>query len=173
MTETTASACNMTLDFSNESEVSQWRTVLDGVMGGRSSGVRFAEDNHMVFQGTINTNGGGFSSIRRSMSSGDMAGADSLRLRVKQDDRDYKLTFRTSERFRGRSVSYQLAIPSTRSGEWEEVKIHLENFSTSVFGRSVSAAPFDASDVREMGIILADGIDSDFRLEVAEIACAS
>lgn len=171
MTASDSVSCHMTLDFSDESEISQWRTVLDGVMGGRSSGARFAEDNHMVFRGVINTNGGGFSSIRRSMSAGDMSGAESLRLKLRQDERDYRLTFRTSERFRGRSVSYQLVIPSNGSGEWENVDIPLTKFRTSIFGRSVPAAPFDASDVWEMGIILADGVDGEFRLEIAQVDC--
>ena len=171
MTDEKSHSCTLALDFSKDTEISQWWTLLDGVMGGRSSGVRFAEDNHMVFQGRLNTNGGGFSSIRRSLKPGDMAGAQTLRLRVKQDDRDYKLTFRTSERFRGRSVSYQRAIPSSRSGDWEDITIPLENFTTSIFGRYVPAAELDPTDIREMGIMLADGIDGDFRLEVAEIVC--
>jgi len=161
----------MQLSMSDTSEVSNWRIVLDGVMGGRSSGNRFAQDGHMVFKGVINTNGGGFSSIRRPMARGDMDGADSLRLRVRQDGRAYRLTFRTNARFRGRSVSYQLAIPQTPAGDWAEVTIPLENFRTSIFGYEVTAAPFDAAKVREMGIILADGIDGPFEIQIAEIGC--
>ena len=174
--ETAASAtspCGMTLDFSEETEVSQWRTVLDGVMGGRSSGARYAEDDHMVFRGVINTNGGGFSSIRRSMVPGQMAGAENLRLRVKSDGRAYKLSFRTSENRYRRPVSYQIPIPQTPPGEWTTITAPLRDFNTTIFGRRVKADPFDASDVREMGIILADGIDGPFRIEVAELGCAA
>lgn len=47
---------------------SAWRVVVDGVMGGRSTGnVDFTGDA-MVFSGNINLNGGGFSSVRRSYS---------------------------------------------------------------------------------------------------------
>jgi len=93
--------------MADNTEISQWRTVLDGVMGGRSTGNRFAQDGHMTFKGSINTNGGGFSSIRRPMSRGDMERAEALKLKIKQDGRGYRLTFRTSARFRGRSISYQ------------------------------------------------------------------
>jgi len=157
--------------MADNTEISQWRTVLDGVMGGRSTGNRFAQDGHMTFKGSINTNGGGFSSIRRPMSRGDMERAEALKLKIKQDGRGYRLTFRTSARFRGRSISYQRPIPQTPSGEWSEVTIPLSNFRTSVFGYEVPAPSFAANDVREMGVILADGIDGPFQIDIAEISC--
>lgn len=163
----------MKLSMADNTEISQWRTVLDGVMGGRSTGNRFAQDGHMTFKGSINTNGGGFSSIRRQVSRGDMEGADALKLRVKQDGRSYRLTFRTSARFRGRPISYQRPIPQTPSGEWAEVTIPLSNFRTSIFGYEVPAPSFAANDVREMGVIIADGIDGPFQIDIAEISCVS
>jgi len=163
----------MTLSMADNKESSQWRIVLDGVMGGRSTGNRFAQDGHMTFKGRINTNGGGFSSIRRPMTRGDMEGARALKLKVKQDGRSYRLTFRTSARFRGRSISYQRPIPQTPLNEWTEVTIPLSNFRTSVFGYEVPAPPFLAKDVREMGIILADGIDGPFQIDISEISCVS
>eukprot|EP00929_Paragymnodinium_shiwhaense_P112885 TRINITY_DN81144_c0_g1_i1.p1 TRINITY_DN81144_c0_g1~~TRINITY_DN81144_c0_g1_i1.p1 ORF type:complete len:469 (+),score=44.23 TRINITY_DN81144_c0_g1_i1:71-1477(+) len=51
----------------------QWRVQVDGVMGGRSSGGMTFEDGALVFSGTINLNGGGFSSIRRSMPTQDVS----------------------------------------------------------------------------------------------------
>ncbi len=165
--------CMMNLSMSDEGEISQWRTVLDGVMGGRSTGNRFAQDGHMTFKGRINTNGGGFSSIRRSMSHSGMKGAEALKLRVKQDGRSYRLTFRTSTQYRGRSISYQLPIPQTPVNKWAEVTVPLSNFRTSVFGYEVPAPPFAADDVREMGFILADGIDGLFQIDIAEISCVN
>lgn len=161
----------MQIEFSDPDTIALWQIVNDGVMGGLSQGTRFAEDDHMVFRGVINTNGGGFSSLRRRMSAGDLAGTAGLRLKVRSDGRDYKLTFRTSERWRGRSVSYQASIPTTTPGQWSEVTVPFSDMRTSIFGRSVRAAPFDPSDVREMGIILADGIDGAFKLDVQRLSC--
>jgi hypothetical protein len=165
--------CAMNIDFSNSDAVSPWQIVNDGVMGGLSQGTRFAEDAHVVFRGVINTNGGGFSSLRRRMSPGDLSGATGIALRVRADGRDYKMTFRTSERWRGRSVSYQASIPNTTSGEWADVRVPFADMQTSVFGRTVRAAPFDPSDVREMGIILADGIDGPFHLDIQRLSCVT
>lgn len=163
----------MRMDFSDPDTVAPWQIVNDGVMGGLSQGTRFAEDDHIVFRGVINTNGGGFSSLRRRMSAGDLADTTALRLNLRSDGRDYKLTFRTSERWRGRSVSYQASIPATSPGEWAEVTVPFSGMRTSIFGRTVRAAPFDPSDVREMGIILADGIDGPFKLDVRRLSCVA
>lgn len=177
-TETTVTntPCDFALDMSDPAAVERFRVVLDGVMGGKSTGTRYFEsgegqDGHMVFRGAINTDGGGFSSMRMEVEQGRLSGARALRLRLRPDGRAYQLRFRTSERFRGRSVSYGVAIPATPPGEWAEVEVPLEDFTTTIFGRTVPAAPFEAADVRELGIILADGVDGPFRLEVARVEC--
>ena len=170
--QTSNQGCNMRLNMSDTSEVSQWQTVLDGVMGGRSTGAHFAETGHMTFRGRINTNGGGFSSLRRAVPSGAMTGAKSVQLRIRQDTRTYKMTFRTNERIWGRPVSYQLNIPKTEAGVWTDVTLPLAGFRTSIFGREVQAAKFDPAQVREIGIIIADGIDGPFQIDVAAIACS-
>lgn len=166
-------SCAMQLDLSNPAEIKNWRVLLDGVMGGRSTGTRFAEDGAMTFKGSINTNGGGFSSLRRPMKPGALKDVESLNMRVKTDGRAYKLTFRTDATHWGRSVSYQLSIPQTAKDEWAEVTLPLTKFRTSVFGRNIRAAPFDAEQVREMGIILADGIDGPFELNLKSVRCNS
>lgn len=163
----------MKIDFSDPEAASPWQIVNDGVMGGLSQGTRYAEDDHMVFRGVINTNGGGFSSLRRPMSPGDLNGATGIALNVRTDGRDYKLTFRTSERWRGRSVSYQASIPITTPGEWADATVSFADMRTSIFGRTVRAAPFDPSDVREMGIILADGVDGAFQLDMQSLTCVT
>jgi len=50
-----------------------WRVQVDGVMGGRSTGALRFQDGTLVFTGTINLVGGGFSSIRRSMTTLDLS----------------------------------------------------------------------------------------------------
>lgn len=147
-----------------------WWVVNDGVMGGRSLGDIERQQDGMVFKGSINTNGGGFSSIRREVPRGALAGVTAMRLRVVGDGRAYRLTFRTSARRFGRPISYQAAIPPIDGGG--VVDVPLLAMRSSIFGRDVAAPAFDPSDVRELGIILADGTDGAFRLVVQEIeAC--
>jgi len=163
--------CESRFDFASQTEVENWFPILDGVMGGRSTGARFSENEHMTFKGMINTNGGGFSSLRRALSRRELKGAHSLNLSLRQDGRAYRMTFRTNERFLGRPVSYQLSIPQSSSGVWQDIKLPLKGFRTSVFGREVPAAPFDPAEVREIGFIIADGIDGPFELNIRTIQC--
>lgn len=168
----------MMMTFNSPQAVAPWRAVNDGVMGGLSSGgpdfdAQAGDAGALVFAGTINTNGGGFSSIRYPMTPGTLSGAEGMRLRVKSDGRAYRLTFRTSQRWRGRSVSWQIPIPRTEPGTWTEVIAPFDQAEASIFGRRVNAGTFNPTDVREMGIILADGKDGPFRLEVAGVDKAS
>lgn len=50
-------------DFPESLATLEWRVVNDDVMGGRSEGGFRLEKQWLVFEGTTNTRGGGFSSI--------------------------------------------------------------------------------------------------------------
>ncbi len=158
------------ISFELPAEARAWRTVNDGVMGGRSLGGSAVEEGKLVFTGSINTRGGGFSSVRREMEPGVLEGAQAFVLSVKPDGRAYKLIARTNARFRGRYVSYQAAIPMSPEGEWSSVRIAFKDFIPSVFGRVVPASEFSPLEVTELGFIIADGIDGDFALSVSSIS---
>lgn len=167
----TKAGCSVAQDFSQAGEMDDWFTVLDGVMGGKSSGQMMSGADHMMFKGEINTDGGGFSSIRRRLQPGALGDAQALSLKIRSDGRAYSLSFRTDQRYRGRPVSFQKKIPQVSGGEWQTVDVPLSDFRTSVFGRDVPVDAFNADAVQEIGIIIADGIDGPFQLEIAEIAC--
>lgn len=161
----------MQMTFETQQPEARWRAINDGVMGGRSSGGPSFEDGRMVFSGEINTNGGGFSSVRAPLQTGVLSDADGIKLRVKSDGRAYKITLRTNARMGWREVSFQGEIPKTPIGEWAEVMVPFDALEASVFGRPVRAW-FDRETVQTVGIILADGVDGPFSLEVEWIkAC--
>jgi hypothetical protein len=165
-----AEACPLNIKMESVETVSMWRSVNDGVMGGLSSGgPRFAKD-HMVFKGVINTDGGGFSSIRARVAPNAFADMDGLKLRVKSDGRIYKATFRTDARRGWREVSFQAPLPVKSAGEWEDVFVPFSDLTASVFGRPVRGAQFDPLKIQSVGIILADGQDGPFQLGVSEMA---
>jgi len=162
----------MDIRFENVADQTSWRAVNDGVMGGRSSGGPEFENGVMIFRGVINTNGGGFSSIRFSLTEGAVGEADGLKMMVKSDGRSYKFTMRTDETYRRRPISFQMKIPTTPPGEWSEVMVSFQDAEASIFGRPLSGARFVPYLAWEMGFILADGKDGPFRLEVKRIqAC--
>lgn len=161
------------ISFQSPDEARAWRTVNDNVMGGRSQGGSVIEDGQLVFAGVINTNGGGFSSVRREMQPGALEGTQGLVLSVKSDGRGYRLIAQTSARFRGRYVSYQAPIPVTPKGEWTAVRVAFSDFVPSVFGRTVPASVFSPEELTELGFIIADDVDGGFALSVRSVSIES
>jgi hypothetical protein len=139
-------------------------------MGGRSLGGGVVEKGQLVFTGSINTNGGGFSSVRREMEPGALEGTGAFILSIRSDGRGYKLTARTNTRFRGRYVSYQAAIPVSPEGQWSNVRVAFSDFVPSVFGNIVPVSEISPAEVNEIGFIIADGVDGDFALNVKSIS---
>lgn len=158
------------ISFQSPEEASAWRTVNDDVMGGRSLGGSVVEAGKLLFTGVINTNGGGFSSVRREMQPGALDEARTIILSVKSDGRAYRLIAQTDARFRGRYVSYQAPIPTSPVGEWSDVRIAFSDFVPSVLGRIVPASEFSPAKVTQLGFIIADDVDGDFALSVRSIS---
>ncbi|WP_265587135.1 CIA30 family protein [Sphingomicrobium arenosum] len=160
-----AGECRTIADFSDPVERARWEVVNDGVMGGLSRGRLSDGDGVMTFSGEIVTDGGGFSSIRRALSPSDLAGADRVVVQMRGDGRAYELTLRSDQRWRGRRVAWRGAI---EAGE----AVPFDALSPSLFGQALGGAAFDAASAHSIGIILADGRDGSFRLELeAILAC--
>lgn len=159
-------ACPVNITFETPDDTQAWQAVNDGVMGGRSRGGPSFEAGVMRFAGDIDTNGGGFSSVRAYVEPGWLLGTSGVRLRVRTDRRQYQLTLRSDARYRGRRVAFRADIPSSPSGEWAEVTVPFSALSPSLFGRSLRGPIFDPQQAHSIGIILADGRDGPFKIEI-------
>jgi hypothetical protein len=148
--------------------------VNDGVMGGLSAGsASIVSDGVLKFEGEINTNGGGFSSVRVAFDPGVLADTTSLRMRARNlDGRTYEVIVDDVQPGRDRRISHFGIIPLTGSGEWETVEIPFGSLDPRVFGRAIESPPVAPGLIGGIGIILSDGIDGPFELEVSTIdAC--
>ncbi len=161
----------MQIKMNTAAAVDDWAVVNDGVMGGLSKGYVALQQDHMAFTGNVNTNGGGFTSIRLRTDPKWLANEEGVRLTVRPDDRGYSITFRTGQSWRGRNISWQTDLPDLPAGEWSEVMVPFSALRPTVFGRDVRGGEFDRSDIRQMGLIIADGVDGPFRLDVAAVEC--
>ncbi|NQX96136.1 MAG: CIA30 family protein [Erythrobacter sp.] len=157
--------CRPFIDFSSTEEFSRWRVVNDGVMGGLSSGAMRFEDGRVTYAGAINTNGGGFSSIRRPVARGTLAKAVALRVTHESDGRAYKLSLRSSARYRGRPISFQAPI----AAQSDTAIVRFDDLRASFRGYSMGNVPFDRAAVDEIGLILADGRDGPFEMSMQTI----
>lgn len=153
-------------DFSAASEIENWRIVLDGVMGGRSTGQLVQQQDVLLFTGeTSLENNGGFSSIRAPVPAGSLAGYDALRIRVKGDGRTWILGVR------GRSAmgadSYWSRF-ETSAGEWQTVTVPITEMVRQYFGTPIPGR-LQPSGVRGVEFYIYDKQAGPFRLEVDKI----
>ena len=64
------------------------------------------------------------------------------------------------------AFSYRATVP-TKKGEWLEVKVPLDQFEATSFGRPVlNAGPVNPTEVNALGFLLGDKKAGPFKLEV-------
>lgn len=167
-----AETCTTLIDHSDIDRGNPWVTVNDGVMGGLSDGGSSIGAGILSFAGVTNTNGGGFSSIRLPIPRGAMSGASYLKVEMKRDARDYSLTLRTNVRSYGRRIAFRAPITGAPNGTWGEGELSFDDLKASIWGRPVRNAVFDPAEVVEIGLIIYDGKDGPFEMQLKRIqAC--
>lgn len=126
-------------------------------MGGQSQSDHVVEEDHLHFKGTINTNGGGFASIRSKLPMDLSTTAKGMKLRIQGDGKTYKLflTDGSSGGPMSRNPSWQIDIPT--NGEWQDVEIPFDKLLPSFGPRTpsdVSQYRFVPQEMKEVGLML-------------------
>ncbi len=143
----------------------QWQTVNDGVMGGVSDGqFRITDRKTMEFFGTLSLeNNGGFTSVRSRPKPLGLKTGDTIVARVRGDGREYTLNLYVPRR--RVAFSYRSNF-KTKRGEWIEVRVPLDRFEATSFGRVVTGEALTPSEVNSLGILLGDKQAGPFQLEM-------
>jgi hypothetical protein len=153
-------------DFPESVQQLPWDAVNDGVMGGRSEGGFRLRERSLLFTGTTNTDGGGFSSIRSRAQRFDLGTYDGIRLRVRGDGRTYIFRLTTWDSRSGRYRPSYWAEFETRGEGWEEVEVPFSRFQPRWRGRWLEGPALNPGAVDSLGLMIYDGEDGPFRLEV-------
>ena len=153
-------------NFDSDVANQRWLVVNDNVMGGRSQGGLLFDNEIMIFEGDLNTNGGGFASLRLPFDAGALTPFDSVEVRARPDGRAYTVTFDDGPSSRKRQVSHRSTITFDSPGEWQVVSVPFDDLSAAAFGRPIENLPFRKDLANRMGLMISDGIDGPFRLEV-------
>lgn len=150
-------------DFTPDSDISDWRTVDDTVMGGVSDGnFKVNEEGHGVYSGTVSlANNGGFSSLRYRMPSIRIEGSTKAVLRIKGDGKNYQFRTKTDDNDR-----YSYVSSFETSGEWEEVEIELHKMKPQWRGRRLDMEDYPAEMLSELAILIGNKRAEDFQLEL-------
>ena len=162
----------MVTDFSPNSAELGWYVQNDNVMGGRSEGGFKQGENELIFAGSTNTNGGGFSSIRTQPFMLDLSSHDGIQLHIKGDGRRYTWQLQTNALWRGRRISYWAEFDTT-DGEWSTINIPFETFYPQFRGYKLDGPELDAEQITEMGLYIYDKKDGPFELHIENIQAYS
>jgi hypothetical protein len=155
-------------DFASEETNLGWFVVNDNVMGGRSEGGFSVEQGELLFSGTTNTRGGGFSSIRTSAMQLDLSAYGGVRLRVKGDGRRYTWRLTTNARWWGRQISYWADF-ETEDGAWSTVDIPFSRFVPQFRGARLDGPELDPGQITSMGLMIYDKQDGPFELRLDSV----
>ncbi|MEO0651928.1 MAG: CIA30 family protein [Planctomycetota bacterium] len=153
------------IDATAEGAATQWFGVHDSVMGGVSRGAVREGERGVQFAGQMSLeNNGGFASFRTRVDGAMTADADGLRLRVRGDGQNWKLSLRG-----GSELSWQAPF-ATAAGGWTTIDLPFSALVPSFRGRFIADAPtFDPATLGEVGLVIADGQAGEFMLELDSI----
>ena len=144
----------------------RWSVVNDDVMGGRSHGGLSFDAGILIFEGEIDTNGGGFSSLRLPLEPQTLSPYDRIELRARPDDRAYIVTFDDDLASGNRRVSHRAPIEFPAPGQWQTISVSFDELSAAIFGRPIDDLPFRKHLATRMGLLISDAVDGPFRLEI-------
>ena len=156
-------------DFTESDAAKQWQAVNDGVMGGVSEGkFKVTEAKTMEFFGTLSlANNGGFASVRSKAKKLDLEKGDTLVVKIRGDGREYTLNLYPN---RSRTAFSYRATVQTKKDEWIEVKVSLDEFEATSFGRVVrEAGAVKPEEITSVGFLLGDKKAGPFKMEIESI----
>ncbi len=168
-TDTPNNACMPIASFSAESYHPGWLVINDGVMGGMSRS-KFTLDpgGFAVFEGSVSVeNGGGFTMAKKALDKLSVQSYSKIVLNIKGDGRRYQLRVKSN---RGQMHSYVCRFPT--SGEWEEISIPFEDLCPAFRGRKLDLPCYPGDTLEEIGILIGNRCQEDFRLLLKEIRLA-
>jgi len=116
-------------------------------------------------------NNGGFASVRTKAKKLGLEKGDTLIARVRGDGREYSMNLYLNKPLI--AFSYRAAV-QTKKNEWIEVKLPLDKFEATSFGRPVKdAGAVKPEEINALGFMLGDKKAGPFKVEVEWIKVQS
>lgn len=149
--------------FSDASSSTDWVIVNDIVMGGKSSGKFYInQEKKGVFEGYVSLeNNGGFSSLRYRLKKGSVKKHSMLVLKVKGDGKKYQ--FRIKEKL---ADYYSYATYFTTLSCWQTIKIPLKEMYPTFRGNRLNMANYHGDTIEEIAFLIGNKKAEEFKLEI-------
>ena len=153
-------------DFTQQSDLDQWRPINDTVMGGISdSRMEMADTSVLRFTGTVSLeNNGGFASLQSRPSQYDLTGFLGIALRIKGDGKRYKFSLKTNANLD--SARHEAAF-STEKGLWQTVTIPFSTLKPTYRGTLLTnEPPLERAKIKSFSLLISDKQEGTFMLEI-------
>ena len=189
-----ADDCSVLFDFSNAADRAAWRVQNDTVMGGNSEGEMDAAGGALVFEGRLVTAGGGFVQVNADLPEGALQNVREVRVTGRSEGRPWRLRMETDQRVPAREmrggeegeapigesgpdqdgprVAFSVPLEGLGTDEAKTATADLSDPEASSRGRPVPGATWAPGKAVNVALILSDGEDAPYRLEITKIeAC--
>ncbi len=153
-------------DFDTQRDISNWRTIDDIVMGGRSNGnFKLNAAGHGIFNGEVSLeNNGGFSSLRYRFSKKIVKGYTKVVLTIKGDGKNYQ--------FRTKSSGYDrhsYVAKFTTTGKWETIEVLFGDMYPAFRGYQLDIPNYPAETLEEIAFLIGNKKAENFELVINSI----
>ena len=154
------------IDFGNSSDSQKWTTVVDGVMGGKSTSDLMELDNSILFSGEISLeNNGGFASLRGVRNYKNLSNYSTVEIKYRSVGQDFALRLLKHEVF---YLPYFKHGFETTNWDWKTTSIPLELFSeyrlSDKTGNSITSD--ELQKINRLGIIVSNKVEGQFKIEI-------
>ncbi|HEA29586.1 MAG TPA: CIA30 family protein [Leeuwenhoekiella sp.] len=154
------------IDFSENSTISQWKVVNDGVMGGLSKGDFYLDESgNGVFEGKISLeNNGGFSSVQYAFEQLQINDFSQFVIRVKGDGKPYQFRVKST-------VSDKHSYISTfkTTGEWQTITIAMSSMIPQFRGEKLPMTNYAGDTLEQVTFLFGNKKEETFKLEIDTI----
>lgn len=153
-------------NFSSDASIDNWQIVNDGVMGGLSnSSIQLTKEGHGKFTGHVSLeNNGGFASVRLPCNVEVENHEQEIVLKVKGDGKTYQCRLKGS-----RSQSESYVHEFTTTGDWQTIKLKLEDFYPQYRGRKLDRPNFNFDSIKLFGFLIANKREEEFKLLIDSV----
>jgi hypothetical protein len=153
-------------DFTSKSDLSNWKVVNDGVMGGESKSQFYLNDKgHGTFEGEISLeNNGGFCSVKYNCNPVSLTLNKFFVIRLKGDNRQYQFRVKSN-----RNDAHSYVFPFKTSGEWQTITIPIEELYPAFRGQNLSIPHYDGSNLEEIAFLIGNKETESFKLLIESI----
>jgi len=157
----------MIFNFTKDAVMQNWYVVDDKVMGGVSEGKMGVNDEgHGMFQGHVSLdNNGGFSSIKYNAGATGLQGYNKFVIAIKGDGKAYQFRVKTKS-----SQYYSYIFNFNTTNKWQTIEIPFNSMVPSFRGRTLDMANFPGESLEEIGFLVGNKKEEDFKLAIDYIS---